>query len=149
MNLPLIIAPILALAAGCLAAAQSGLTRLRTGWAPSCSLLELATGDCLEGGWSGPWLFPFNLSLSERTNFSAFCWLFSAETLADNFGEAGGFWTGPDLSEVFSWFVLNPSEDIRRENSFEARSTTLLVDVLMLMSKLEFLEHHDAAETAD
>ena len=34
------------------------------------------------------------------------------------------------------------------DGTFEARSTTLLVDVLMLMSKLEFLEHHDcAAET--
>lgn len=120
MTLPLIMLDMLARAAGCLAAAHTGFLRRTT---PPSSEARLGLGE--EGSKAmAPCslmacsLFPFNLSLSDSTSFG-FSLAFDA---CDD---------DPDLK---------PSECIRREISFEARSTTLLVEVLMLMSNSD--KHH-------
>lgn len=118
MTLPLIMLDILALAAGCLAAAHSGFLRRITPPSSAFLLSSKAVAPWPPSS-SGCSLFPFNLSLSESCSLLAF-----ADSL---------FFVPPDPD-------LNPSECIRREISFEARSTTLLVDVLMLMSNSD--KHH-------
>ena len=143
ITLPLMILPMLARAAGCLAAAHTGFFR-KTADAV-CPVDDPELGKVVASGGlppaeapsvkgSGFSLLPFNLSLSDRTNFLLGDGAADVDVVvvgAVTVVAAGG--GGPEaVEDSFDELRLKPNECIRREISFEARSTT--EGVLMLIS---------------
>ena len=147
ITLPLMILPMLARAAGCLAAAHTGFFRKTAdavcpvddpepelGKVVASGGLPPAEAPSVQG--SGFSLLPFNLSLSERTNFLLGDGAAPADVDVVVVGAAtaaaAGDCGGPEVAEDSFDELRLKKEGIRRENSFEARSTT--EGVLMLIS---------------
>ena len=150
ITLPLMILPMLARAAGCLAAAHTGFFRktadagggpLDDDPEPELGKVVVASGGLppaeapsVQG--SGFSLLPFNLSLSERTNFLLGDGAAPADVddvvVGAATAAAAGDCGGPEVAEDSFDELRLKKEGIRRENSFEARSTT--EGVLMLIS---------------
>lgn len=165
ITLPLMILPMLARAAGCLAAAHTGFFRKTAddddaGGGPPVHVEdadpEPGLGKVVASGalppaeapsviqGSGFSLLPFNLSLSERTNFllgdgaaeaTDVDVVVGAATAEEAVAPPGDDACPDDEAadeDSFDELRLKPKECIRREISFEARSTT--EGVLMLIS---------------
>ena len=155
ITLPLMILPMLARAAGCLAAAHTGFFRKTADAVCPVDDPEPELGKVVASGGlppaeapsvkgSGFSLLPFNLSLSERTNFLLGDGAAEATDVDVVVGAATaeeavappGDDACPDEEaadeDSFDELRLKPKECIRREISFEARSTT--EGVLMLIS---------------
>ena len=145
ITLPLMILPMLARAAGCLAAAHTGFFRKTADAVCPVDDPEPELGKVVASGGlppaeapsvkgSGFSLLPFNLSLSDRTNFLLGDGAADVDVVvvgAVTVVAAGG--GGPEaVEDSFDELRLKPKECIRREISFEARSTT--EGVLMLIS---------------
>ena len=156
ITLPLMILPMLARAAGCLAAAHTGFFRKTADAVCPVDDPEPELGKVVASGalppaeapsviqGSGFSLLPFNLSLSERTNFllgdgaaeaTDVDVVVGAATAEEAVAPPGDDACPDDEAadeDSFDELRLKPKECIRREISFEARSTT--EGVLMLIS---------------
>ena len=144
ITLPLMILPMLARAAGCLAAAHTGFFRKTADAVCPVDDPEPELGKVVASGGlapaeapsvkgSGFSLLPFNLSLSERTNFLLGDGAADVDVVVVGAVTAAVGGGGPEaVEDSFDELRLKPKECIRREISFEARSTT--EGVLMLIS---------------